>query len=546
MKAEEKDLSSIFADNHIYEIPKYQRPYSWNEDNVSELISDVADAFESNLTEYFIGSIITIEKGKKIYDIVDGQQRLTTLTLIFAALRNQIANETAKAEIQKKILPINALTDEPEQPRLKVRQKEHLFFYEHILLGKPLDKDHILGEIEQKFIVNLTTIENYFKEKDETYLKKYANYLLQNVYVVFVNTDSFESAYRLFNVLNARGLSLSNGDLLKNQLFGIANSELEQSKVEQYWNQLEDIIKIKNLDSFLGHYRTALKSTKSKKDLYQEYVDYLKENSISAEDFCKNLVTSSKNYNKLKTNNFDDNKTKKLVQSLFNVSYDEWIPAVLAYMNNPIDDMSFYEYIELIEKITYQNWVRRLGRAKRNTVYYNVISKINEGTNKEEISGLIYGHTNNTEFFNLLRSNVYGMSYAKAILLRIDSARQDDSVIKTYSGAISIEHILPQTATDIYWSSRFNEIEIIENVHKLGNLVLLSGRKNSQAQNYSFDRKKDIYIRKNETTSFDLTKEVCDTVEWNLDVIQKRQIELIEFAEKLWEIKTYGNTVYSK
>ncbi|WP_372755277.1 DUF262 domain-containing protein [Labilibaculum sp.] len=542
MKAEEKDLSSIFADNHIYEIPKYQRPYSWNEDNVSELINDVADAFESNLTEYFIGSIITIEKGKKIYDIVDGQQRLTTLTLIFAALRNLIVNETAKAEIQKKILPINALTDEPEQPRLKVRQKEHLFFYEHILLGKQLDKEHILGEIEQKFIVNLATIENYFKEKDETYLKKYANYLLQNVYVVFVNTDSFESAYRLFNVLNARGLSLSNGDLLKNQLFGIASSELEQSKVEHYWNQLEEIIKIKNLDSFLGHYRTALKSTKSKKDLYQEYVDYLKENNISAEEFCKNLVTSSKNYNKLKNNAFDDNKTKKLVQSLFNVSYDEWIPAVLAYMNNPIDDMSFYEYIELIEKITYQNWVRRLGRAKRNTVYYNVISKVNEGTNKEKISSLIYGHTNNTEFFNLLTSNVYGMSYAKAILLRIDSARQDDSVIKTYSGTISIEHVLPQTATDIYWSSKFNEIEIIENVHKLGNLVLLSGRKNSQAQNYSFDRKKEIYTRKNETTSFDLTKEICDTAEWNLEVIQKRQIELLEFAKELWEIKTYGNT----
>jgi uncharacterized protein with ParB-like and HNH nuclease domain len=543
MKAEEKDLSSIFADNHIYEIPKYQRPYSWNEDNVSELISDVADAFENNLIEYFIGSIITIEKDKKVYDIVDGQQRLTTLTLIFAALRNQITNETAKAEIQKKILPINALTDEPEQPRLKVRQKEHLFFYEHILLGKPLEKEHILGEIEQKFIVNLATIENYFQEKDETYLKQYANYLLQNVYVVFVNTDSFESAYRLFNVLNARGLSLSNGDLLKNQLFGIANSELEQSKVEQYWNQLEDIIKIKHLDSFLGHYRTALKSTKSKKDLYQEYVDYLKDNNISAEDFCKNLVTSSKNYNKLKSNNFDDNKTIKLVQSLFNVSYDEWIPAVLAYMNNPIDDMSFYEYVELIEKITYQNWVRRLGRAKRNTVYYNVISKINEGTNKEAISSLIYSHTNNTEFFNLLTSNVYGMSYAKAILLRIDSARQDDSVMKKYSGAISIEHILPQTATDEYWKSRFNELEIIENVHKLGNLVLLSGRKNSQAQNYSFDRKKEIYTRKNETTSFDLTKEVCDTAEWNLEVIQKRQSELIEFAKKLWEIKTYGNKV---
>lgn len=543
MKAEERDLSSIFADNHIYEIPKYQRPYSWTEDNVSELISDVADAFESDLIEYFIGSIITIEKGKKQYDIVDGQQRLTTLTLIFAGLRNLISNETAKAEIQKKILPINPLTDEPEQPRLKVRNKEHLFFYEHILLGKEIDTEYSLGEIEQKFLTNLKAIERFFEDKDETYLKKYANYLLQSVYVVFVNTDSFESAYRLFNVLNARGLSLSNGDLLKNQLFGLSNSEFEQNKIELYWNQLEDIITIKHLDTFLSHYRTALKANKAQKDLYQEYVDYLKENQITAEDFCKSLVNSAKNYKKLKTLEFSDNRTKKYVQSLFNVSYDEWIPPVLAYMNNPIENMSFDDFIGLIEKITYQNWVRRLGRTKRNTVYYNVINKLKGGTSQEEITDLIYSYTNNEEFFSLLNSNVYGMSYAKAVLLRIDTASQDDSVLKNYSGLISIEHILPQTATDEYWKTRFTEEEVANNVHKLGNLVLLSGRKNSQAQNYSFDRKKEIYQKKNEVTSFDLTKNVCDTSEWTLSEIENRQTELIEFSKRIWEIKTCANIV---
>ncbi len=537
MKAEEKELSSIFADNHIYEIPKYQRPYSWTEDNVSELISDVVDAFENDLLEYFIGSIITIEKGKKQYDIVDGQQRLTTLTLIFAGLRNLISNETAKAEIQKKILPINPLTDEPEQPRLKIRSKEHLFFYEHILLGKEIDTEYSLGEIEQKFLNNLKVIEKFFSDKDEAYLKKYANYLLQNVYVVFVNTDSFESAYRLFNVLNARGLSLSNGDLLKNQLFGLSELEVEQNKIEQYWNQLEDIITIKNLDSFLSHYRTVLKANKAQKDLYQEYVDYLKDNQIRAEDFCKNLVNSAKNYKKLRTLEFSDNRTKKIVQSLLNVSYDEWIPPVLAYMNKPIDNMSFDDFIGLIEKITYQNWIRRLGRAKRNTVYYNIINKIKEGANKEGIIGLIYSYTNNKEFFDLLNSNVYGMSYAKAVLLRIDTASQDDSVLKNYAGLISIEHVLPQTATDEYWKSRFTEEQVADNVHKLGNLVLLSGRKNSQAQNYSFDKKREIYQMKNETTSFDLTKKVCDTEEWTLEEIEKRQTELLEFSKAIWEIK---------
>ncbi len=288
MKAEEKRLSNIFADNLIYEIPKYQRPYSWTEDNVSELINDIADAIDSNLDVYFIGSIITIDKGNDLSEVVDGQQRLTTLTLIFAALRNLIENDALKSRLQDLILPINLFTNEPQKPRLRVRDKERLFFYDHILLGKKNDNKFPLSEVETRFLNNLRIIEAFFRSKnEEDYLKIFANYLLQSVYVVFVKTDNFDSAYRLFNVLNARGLSLSNGDLLKNQLFGLAQTEQGKLKVEKKWSELEDLITIKHLDIFLSHYRTALKGNKAQKDLYQEYVDYLEgEANINAEDFC--------------------------------------------------------------------------------------------------------------------------------------------------------------------------------------------------------------------------------------------------------------------
>ena len=128
------------------------------------------------------------------------------------------------------------------------------------------------------------------------------------------------------------------------------------------------------------------------------------------------------------------------------------------------------------------------------------------------------------------------MSYAKAVLLRLDVASQDDSVIKNYTGMISIEHILPQTATDNYWTERFEEKDVINQVHKIGNLVLLSGRKNSQAQNYSFDRKKEIYLKKNEATSFDLTKKICYIDEWGKDEITNRQGDMILLAKTIWKI----------
>lgn len=537
MKAEEKSISEIFADNNSYEIPNYQRPYSWNQDNVSDLVNDINDAFENGVKEYFIGSIITIEKDvKKQFEVVDGQQRLTTITLIFSALRNLIKNETAKSELQKKILPINALTDEPEQPRLKVRKKEEMFFYDYILLGKELENDVDLSEIERKFINNVKTIETLLEEYDELHLKKFANYLLQNVYLVLVRTESFESAYRLFNVLNARGLALSNADLLKNLLFGRSSSLNEQKRIETYWNSLEDIITLKNIDIFLSHYRTSLKGNKAQNDLFQEYENHLKNNKISSEDFCKNLIETAKYYIKIRKNDFEDNNIKKIINSLLNVSYDEWFPTILAFMNNPLKDMTFGEFISIIEKITYQNWVRRLGRTKRNTVYYNLINLINKGTNKNEIESKIQELTNNEEFFTILESNLYGMSYAKAVLLRLENSMQDDSVFKTYSGMISIEHILPQKATDNYWTERFSTQQITENVHKIGNLVLLSGRKNSQAQNYNFEKKKDVYLKNSEKVSFDLTKEICENDEWNIENLNSRHTQMIDNAKLLWKI----------
>ncbi|MFB9119657.1 DUF262 domain-containing protein [Bergeyella porcorum] len=539
MKAEEKKLQEIFANQNVYEIPNYQRPYSWNQDNVSELISDTLDAFESQVKEYFIGSIITIDKTKedKIFEVVDGQQRLTTLTIIFAGLRNLIKDEAVKSEIQKKILPINIFTDEPETPRLVVRNQDESFFYDHILLSKPLDKKVSITETKARFISNLETVENLLSVFDEVFLKKYTNYLLQNVFVVLVKTESFDSAYRLFTVLNARGLPLSNADLLKNLLFGRCKSEIEKQRVENLWNDLEDIIKIKNLDYFLSHYRTAIKGNKAQTDLFKEYNDYLKSNSeLSSEEFCKKLNYSAKNYKKIIENNFENNGIKKIIYSLKNVSYDEWIPTLLAFLDKPINDFEFIDFAQLIEKITYQNWIRRLGRTQRNTVYYNVIILINKQASKNEVIEKIIEHKNNEEFFNILNSNLYGMSYAKAILLRLENGTQDDSVAKEFSGIISIEHILPQKATDDYWMKRFSEQEIFENVHKIGNLVLLSGKKNSQAQNYNFDRKKDIYFKKNEKVSFDLTKEILAEDEWTLDKINERQNKLIESAKRLWNI----------
>jgi uncharacterized protein with ParB-like and HNH nuclease domain len=545
MKAAESKLSQILTDKRTYEIPPYQRAYSWKVEHVNELMEDLYEAFENKSEEYFIGSIIAIETTKDIcFEIVDGQQRLTTLTLILAKLRDLILDPVAKNTVQDRILPVDGLTSEPEQPRLLVRDKDREFFKQFVLMGNQAQSTDSETQIKMK--ENLSAIQHFFEdvekfpqENGQKTLKEFAGYLIHKVSVVFVTTESFDSAYRLFNVLNARGLSLSNGDLLKNKLFGLAqDSETEKTAIKNSWDKLEDSIGLENFDTFLSHHRTSITGEKQVKTLFKDYEVILKEYIKKPSDFCAELLKSADNYKKIIDSKVaDDEKIKRLIFSLKNVSYDEWIPALLAFMNNEIADISLTEFLSLLEKRTMHNWVLRLGRTKRNTIYYTTIKAINAGESGNKVIEILKEGANNKNFLDSLSTDVYGMGYAMAVLLRIECEMQDDSVYKTFSGVISVEHILPQKMKNIaYWIERFTPEQQNLWVHKLGNLTLLSGRKNSAAQNYSFDKKKEVYLKRGKKVSFDMTKQVCDETDWTIEILKKRQKELLEKAAEIWNI----------
>lgn len=538
MKAEESQLTAVFADSKTYEIPRYQRPYSWSETNAYDLVNDTYDAFETKDKEYFIGSVIYIEKEKdKLFDVVDGQQRLTTLTILFSKLRDLIKDEAAKSEIQKRILPINALTKKPQTPRLTVRQQDQSFFEKYILLGEVCTDKTDLSETQIKFLVNSNVFHVYLADKTENELCLFANFLLENVYIVSVKTENLQSAYRLFNVLNARGLPLSNADLIKNKLFDIAKDDDEQDTIEEKWTELEDIIGISNLDVFLGHHRTSLKGDKQGQTLIKEYENYIETSGTTATAFLESLVKSAKNYRKLNKNDFDSLVTKRLMTSLKLVSHDEWIPPILAYINIKGIDDKFEDFVKNIDRITYQNWIRKLGKTQRNTVYYNVVSLLLKGGSSIDVINKIKEYKNNAEFMQNLHKDFYGNSYDTAVLLRLEQEMQDLSVTKIYEETISIEHILPQRLTNEYWIQRFTHEDHNYWLHKIGNLTLLSGRKNILASNNDFPKKKDHYDKKNKKVSFDLTKDICLLSDWDLDAIKSRHQALVDKAGEIWGIE---------
>lgn len=539
MKAEERNIGRVLTETVRYTIPAYQRPYSWNQDNVQQLLEDIQDAFDDGDPEYFIGSIITIERERDAtYEIVDGQQRLTTLNLIFVGLRNRITDAAAKQALASRVLPSNPLTQQTETPRLTLRPSDQTFFRRHILESVPLDKvaRNELDEPKAHLADNLDIIDTFLEEKQQEWMKHFANFILQRVFLVLVQTESFKSAYRLFNVLNDRGLDLSNADLIKNRLFALLVGPGNSDTLEEKWVELESVAGIDNLDTFLGYHRTAVVAAKARKSLAEEY-EFLTSKGIDPVGFVEALILSAKNFERLRGNNLNDSEAERSVAALLRVSYDEWIPAMLAFLNRPVGDLPLAEFADLLERITMQNWVRRLGRTARLTIYYRLISAVNSGKQGSEIREIFRAAANNEEFFSLLDGSVYGLPAGKAVLLGLEDGAQDHSVKKTYSGPIHIEHILPQALKDDYWTARFSLEEHARWLHRLGNITLLSAPKNFSARNFAFQRKKQVYEELMAKASFDLTKEVCTEPDWTLETIAKRQDRLMAVAKKLWTIE---------
>jgi len=542
MEAAERTISQILTEQIRYEIPAYQRPYSWEKGNVEQLLDDVWEAFAANDEEYFIGSLITIEREKgRLYDVVDGQQRLTTLNLIFSRLRDGV-DEPAKSELGRRVLPRNALTGEEESPRLTLRQRDQNFFRRHVLAGETVP-EAVRKEVakeqdapKQRIIENLEAIDSFIAQHDQKTLKLFANYLLSRVYVVFVTTASWQSAYRLFNVLNARGMALSNADLIKNMLFArLGGNATRSSDLDEAWLELEEQIGIERLDQFMAHHRSSIVATKARKALHEEF-EPLIETAASPFTFLDEVNTSARNYLRVLRNEFEAPAARRAVRSLKRVAFEEWIPPLLAFLNRPVADMPEGEFIDLLERITYQNWIRRLAFTARLTAYFQLITAIRAGKNADDIHAIFRANANDDEFRSLLDGEVYGRPFAQAVLLRLEEADQDESVTKDFGGKITIEHVLPQALKDAYWRERFSDDEHRLWLHRLGNLALLAGIKNYKAQYFPFDRKKKIYAERNNRVSFDTTKLILSADHWTKDLLIARQADLVDRAQRIWSV----------
>ena len=554
--ATEKALFKVFSNDFAFSIPAYQRPYAWTREQASELLTDLlsflGDGSESvtDASPYFLGSIVLIKsEGVPEADVVDGQQRLTTLTILLSVLRG-LAEDKKASKITGYIYQEgNEIEDTENRYRLKLREKDEDFFRRFVQDESKLDDllklDNSQLSDSQK---NIQTNTKYFLTElsafSEPQRKRFVQYLMMSCFLVVVSTPDLDSAYRIFSVLNSRGLDLSLTDLLKSEVIG-AIPALQQDKYTKIWEDEEEDLGREAFQELFAHIRMIYRKAKLRETALNEFRNHIQPQKEPQKFIDDVLKPYSDALEIIKTANYQSDKEAEAINSLFRwlnqIDNFDWVPpAILYFSKNSQTPDNLRRFFTDLERLAAGLMILRADINDRVARYAKLLSTIEDNLDLYTPQSPLQFTVDEVErIVKTLDGDLYLIKRIRQyILLRLDSALAQGEASYDYS-VITVEHVLPQNPGEgSTWLKWFPiKEERIQYLHRIGNLALLSRKKNSEAQNYDFDKKKEKYFTSRKgIVPFALTSQVLQQSEWTPEVINQRQISSIQSLRAIWRL----------
>lgn len=500
-----------------YSVPAYQRHYVWDEDNITSLLDDIRDNYlDHKDNEYFLGSYIVQRRtDRDTNDLLDGQQRITTLFLLFAFLRDSsITPNEIKGELQNFIYQkAQILQGIHSRVRLSYEIRGHVkdFINTNIAPEGSVTnnwdvfvegaKNSKNNESIRHICRSMLCFDKYFKEKDNTNIKivDYISFIFKNMVMIHISADTLEDAFRLFSIMNDRGVRLSNADILKASNLECIDDQSEINKYAELWEDLQADLG-DDFDRFLMYVRTLYATTKAKVGLLEEYKNIFNEGDLKrGRDFFNAIKRWHDVYCKvieLEGNNDTGYCNFVSIVQAAQLSTD-WIPVVMAYYNKFRDHSLLVFAQKVVHKavadiVCGETPSRRIDNMRR---IINLVK--NESTADAVLQDPNAFAFQKGRFLDVVQSDMYGRRFAKMLLLLLEYKYQDNTLRKTFS-RISIEHILPQNPDDnSQWTQQFTDEERQQFTHKLGNLCIIGRCKNSSLGNLDYKQKLNRYFKNN-------------------------------------------------
>ncbi|HLW06566.1 MAG TPA: DUF262 domain-containing HNH endonuclease family protein [Marinilabiliaceae bacterium] len=572
IKSEKILVKDIFS-NMWFRIPEYQRPYIWGKDEINDLLDDITFAQrEKPDQEYFLGSFVfqakragsTPDLQYNENDLLDGQQRMTTLLMLFACIRDMYTDHDVQdACISSIFQKGNTIKKIPERTRITfaIRASVQEFVDNYIKKANGTLETDKLKQIAQSkddpSLPNMATaileIQKYLKDNSVN-LIEFLTFLSNNVLLIYVATEDLDDAFRLFTILNDRGVPLRNSDILKSQNLGALLSDADKEKYAKLWEESEGELG-GDFDRFLNYIRTILVKEKARLSLLDEFEHKVynprekdkatgqpkpallkkgKETFELIEKYLKvyNTLFENDNYSNTGNNFRFDNLLKVMLKGLPST---DWVPPLLRYYEKFGYD-KIKDFLVILDNKFSADWIVQYTPTKRIENMNQVIKIIENVPSVDALLGdAAFGFDKNS-FVQAIDSAVYGRRFTRYLLLKLDYLYHDDSH-KMSIETLSVEHILPQNPSDdSQWRKDFSDQEKKEWTDRLGNLVLISTRKNSSQGRLDYVDKKSKYFLKRINTCPNSLRVLNGFNTWTLIDLKKNHDDVLLKLKKHYGI----------
>ncbi|MGL2419515.1 DUF262 domain-containing protein [Helicobacter pylori] len=566
--SEDSYLQDILKDKLYYQIPIYQRPYQWTEENCEKLLDDLFFNYENDReSDYFCGSLVLVKSDPNsktaTYDIVDGQQRLSTFILlakVLADLYNGLDPEYLEylqaswkdRYTERKRLSFNTIGSNAEY--------DFQDALEHFN-DSQASKNKI---IENNYLKNAICLKNYLEKKEIKNINNFIDWLYCNVVFITITCPDADKALRIFNVLNARGLPLNATDIFKGELLKELAKEEDQKKLVSRWNALSQKCSDNDLtiETLFSWYLDYLNPVTSRDKIEKELVTWFNILNKPPLEYLKGVEDFYNAYGEVL-------EMQDRHAHLLSYKDDDYLHVILcASILHRYSDQDIEALKELLVKFYYQDWVAGQTKSTRSQTCCNIINALKEKKSIRDIASIIVkkylDDKNITQRFrdNLKDSKLYEKfyfagksvkknSWLKPVLILVEYFISDDPRPKRIEkNDFHVEHILPQKPDPLsQWVKDFSEEERGLYTHSLANLTLLGGTKNSQASNKDFKEKREIYMgnavklgkdkRGREKpfkvmTCYKMTIDIAHRyTEWTPKSLEKRKEEPIQIIESV-------------
>lgn len=560
MKANETKVEDFLSSNKTqFVIPVYQRNYDWTTGQCKQLLDDIIEVgISKKMNAHFIGSIVYVHDDVytssriKELTVIDGQQRLTTLTLVYLVLHRlakDLKNEGLVNEISETYL-INKFS--PEEEKLKLRPTENNDRALKYLLRSDANEEY---SDFSKLIDNF----NYFKGRITE--DNYQNVLkgLSKLMFVEVSLDrEKDDPQRIFESLNSTGLELAQADLIRNYILMGLNRRDQNKIYQNYWEVIEKLAKdetlnVSRVSDFIRDYLTLEnKNIPNKGKVYLEFkVKYPTSTLEELEANLSGIKSLVKHYNKLiNPKNENDKEVRSQLEYInrleINVAYPFLMKVYDDYFNSVIDKEIFLAVLDLVQSFTWRRFILGLPTNALNKIFMSLYDKVENGNYLFSIQKSLLQRTGvqrfpkNAEVIDALKvKDVYNIKSKNRtyLLERLENFENRELVLIDSNDDITIEHIFPQNP-DPKWKIELGNDEfnfIKENyLNTIGNLTL-SGN-NGKLGNKSFIDKRDLEEAGYKDSRLWLNKYLTVLDKWDKSEIERRFDLIAERFLRIWAI----------